>query len=436
MHATPNGPGLSLSGGGYRAAAFHLGTLKKLEELKVLSKIDVCSTISGGSITGAAWCLYDGDYNSFHKLMEQKLQTKGVVRFVLLSTSTLLIAVMVVLLLIGPVILSFTKFAYLVFPLLFVFFFLLIKFQFRIWPVSKIIEKAYDKFFYEGKTLSQLKDRPLLAIGSSNLQTGRPFTFSKKKMSDSFYSSKDNFDPPITFKQAGFPVARAVMASSSVPFAFTPVTIDTGFFTTPADALKVYPQLVDGGVYDNQGIQKITEQKSMYECNIIITSDAGGNFLSDARYANTFTLLLRTVNLFMNRIKNAQMAQQVFKDAAAMDRPIAYLSLGWGIEKCIPGFVKNMMDGLVPVSVINFHNFEQQWIDAPAKFKAEIHTHLERKTNYALIESRNLNADELALARGTSTNLARLEPKRIDCLIRHAENLTELQVKLYCLSLL
>jgi NTE family protein len=52
--------GLALSGGGYRAAAFHLGTLRALHKLDVLEKVDVFSTISGGSITGAACFLLIG----------------------------------------------------------------------------------------------------------------------------------------------------------------------------------------------------------------------------------------------------------------------------------------------------------------------------------------------------------------------------------------
>ena len=42
--------GLSLSGGGSRAVAFHLGTLRALEDLKLLDEIDVISGVSGGSI--------------------------------------------------------------------------------------------------------------------------------------------------------------------------------------------------------------------------------------------------------------------------------------------------------------------------------------------------------------------------------------------------
>ena len=48
---------LTFSGGGYRATAYHLGTLWMLHHLKVddgtlLEHVEVLSTISGGSITG------------------------------------------------------------------------------------------------------------------------------------------------------------------------------------------------------------------------------------------------------------------------------------------------------------------------------------------------------------------------------------------------
>ena len=44
--------GLALSGGGFRAAAFHLGVFRKLEELGLLAKIDLLTCVSGGSIAG------------------------------------------------------------------------------------------------------------------------------------------------------------------------------------------------------------------------------------------------------------------------------------------------------------------------------------------------------------------------------------------------
>lgn len=44
---------MCLSGGGYRAALFHLGALRRLNELGALGRIDTISGVSGGSILAA-----------------------------------------------------------------------------------------------------------------------------------------------------------------------------------------------------------------------------------------------------------------------------------------------------------------------------------------------------------------------------------------------
>lgn len=46
---------LSLSGGGYRAAAFHLGTLSLMHRVGLLPSVVGLSTVSGGTICGMAW---------------------------------------------------------------------------------------------------------------------------------------------------------------------------------------------------------------------------------------------------------------------------------------------------------------------------------------------------------------------------------------------
>src|SRR5262245_41108238 len=48
-----SGIALCLSGGGYRAAIFHLGALRRLNELGILSHVDTISAVSGGSILAA-----------------------------------------------------------------------------------------------------------------------------------------------------------------------------------------------------------------------------------------------------------------------------------------------------------------------------------------------------------------------------------------------
>ncbi|MCI0571741.1 MAG: patatin-like phospholipase family protein [Myxococcaceae bacterium] len=48
---------LAFSGGGYRAAAYHLGTLALLHRVGLLEDVRALSTVSGGTLTGCAWAL-------------------------------------------------------------------------------------------------------------------------------------------------------------------------------------------------------------------------------------------------------------------------------------------------------------------------------------------------------------------------------------------
>lgn len=424
--------GLSFSGGGYRAAAFHIGTLSKLKEMGVIEKVDVLSTISGGSITGACFCLTDKNYEDFEKELKNSLITKSVIRYVLLSRHSILAYLIAFILLSAFFYFPFTSHAWLSPILIGVVVILICFFQYKIWDISAIIEKAYDSFFYKKATLKDLCNQPLLAIGSTNIQTCRPFTFSKNKMEDSSYAYRKH---PIKFLHNEFPVSRAVMASSCVPFAFTPVSINKEYFVNPSDAEEVDPQLIDGGVYDNQGIQKITQPGSSYECDIIITSDAGNKLPFSKSYNNVFVLLIRTMDVFMTRIKNFQMAQNVYSNTKYANKSIAYFSLGWDIENCIPGFVSNLINGKIASDILSSHKIPIEWLKNPQQYKTEITELIESNVGYNSIIKNLLKPEQLEIARSVGTNLACLSKDQVSFLSTHAANLTELQVKLYCPTL-
>ncbi len=61
--------GIALSGGGSRAIAFHLGCLRALNDLNVLQRARVLSTVSGGSVIGAMYATHEGTFEEFeHKV--------------------------------------------------------------------------------------------------------------------------------------------------------------------------------------------------------------------------------------------------------------------------------------------------------------------------------------------------------------------------------
>jgi NTE family protein len=426
--------GLALSGGGYRAASFHLGTLRKLNSLGILDKVDILSTISGGSIIGAYYVLCKNNFNKFDHDFSLLLK-KSVIKKVLLSSTFIRIVAVVLLVLILFIYFQFfTSFPWISIILLITGLYFVIKYQFTIFPVSRIIEEIYDAIFYQKSTLNQFKDKPVIAINSTNLDTGRLFTFSKNRMGDSKYTNEET-----QFDSNDFPIARSVMASTCVPFAFTPVSVGKHYFTKSAAGSYMKPLLVDGGVYDNQGIHKITHPSNPpkyindYECDIIITSDAGNKMSFGSAYNNVLTLLSRTSDLFMNRIKMLQIMQNLYQNATGAKKEIAYISLGWDMDKCIPGFVQNLREGKIIDIVKAAHGLTDEFI---ANHDDEaIKIHLEHRVGYQLILQQNISEEDLKTARSVSTNLTALSDKQISVLSKHAELQTELQVKLYCPSL-
>jgi NTE family protein len=419
--------GLSLSGGGYRATAFHLGTLNALQRLGLLDKVEVISTISGGSITGAYYCLEKANYENFRASLYDGLLNKNVIKRVVFSFRISLFFILSLIYLGVAIYSLFTPYPW-AFPLLLIlYFFVVIKFQFHLFPISSEIEKAYDAFFFKKKQLGDLPTTPVIAIGSTNIQTTRPFTFSKTYMQDSSYLKMG-----IQFNPQTFPISRAVMASSCVPFAFTPIRIDRKYFINPADASRIHPILVDGGVYDNQGIHKLT-QKGQFECSHVITSDAGAGDKKEVKISNTFSLLLKIVDVFMSRIKKAQMVQDIYENVNNANKEIAYYTLGWDAKSCIPGFVKNLASKLITQSVIDAHQFKAEWVAEPELNRATIEAYLKDRIQYDKLDFPN--DVEKNIARTVGTNLTTLKKEQVDALIKQAECLTELQVKLYCPSL-
>lgn len=419
--------GLALSGGGYRAATYHIGTIRALKKLDLLDRINVISTNSGGSITGACYSLYHNSYDEFENAVLNGVQQSVVGRVIkhprFLIPFSIFLALTVI-----SLILLFSSYAWIniiIWPSII----LAIGFaQFEILPISRIIERIYDKLFFRNRTLSDFSPEFQITINSTNLETGRIFHFSRGKMGDSKYQYRDNLES-ITFNPKSFPVSKAVMASSCVPFAFTPVKISKEYFINPLHSNEVSPRLVDGGVYDNQGIHKLTFPKSSSYCDNVIISDAGTELPFKNSYKNVIALLIRTSNVFMNRIKNFQMMDNLYRIPTEQDSMVAYQSLGFNLENSIEEFMNMLKSGYLSAEVIKAHKIPTDWIES--RKWVEIEELVSKNVNLQLILNKGCSKEELNTARLVGTNLIPLKKKQTLALIKHSETITELQVRLF-----
>ncbi|WP_044539898.1 patatin-like phospholipase family protein [Bradyrhizobium sp. LTSP885] len=240
------GLGLALSGGGFRATLFHIGTCWRLIELGILPQLTRVSSVSGGSVfagvLASQWTdvAKDPTPKSYQDLVVAPLRA-----FCRMQIDTLSI---------GEGLLSPLKSA------------------------SDEVAEKYSQFLFRG-SLNQLVDAPAFVFNATNLQTGRSFRFSKPYMGD--YRIGLIRNPTLS-------LAQVVAASSAFPPFLSPVILDhPGHFEAVEGAdLNGRPEytdrifLSDGGVYDNLGLETVWNR---YQT--VLVSDAGAPFGLDGTVA-------------------------------------------------------------------------------------------------------------------------------------------------------
>lgn len=248
--------GLALSGGGSRAIAFHLGCLRALQELEVLDKVKVLSTVSGGSVIGALYALSDEPFSEFEKRIRTIL-VRGLARPTIRTAFLTAEGPKAVLCwaVVGTINLIFVAGSNLMRLLAL---FLPIEKQ-KIWwfndwhpPIRRfasrttIFRRALDSALFKGARVNDLKDdKPLLIINAADLCTGTAFYFTAKE-SGSWRLGK--------LAYTDITLAHAVTASAAFPL-FLPALDEQLPFNRRDDSRRVERvSLTDGGVYDNLGL--------------------------------------------------------------------------------------------------------------------------------------------------------------------------------------
>lgn len=238
---------MSISGGGYRAAALGYGVLAALRETIItwegvekplLDELDVITGVSGGSLLVGYYMSYGKDtfdrfesdvlrYDLQTALLARTLSPRGLWR----QTS-------------------------------------------KRFGRSDILQELLDEQIFHGTSFGDLqRTRPMAIINATDIEYGERFEFTQ----DQFDHICSNLD--------ALPVARAVAASMTVPLVLSPITLwnykkDCPSTTNPLQlrshaAFSNYIHLVDGGLADNTGIQTPLELISARGGPIHSARDAG-----------------------------------------------------------------------------------------------------------------------------------------------------------------
>ncbi len=241
---------LSFSGGGTRAAAFSYGVLEELRDtsyvlddrrVRLLDEVDSISAVSGGSFTAAYYGLHgDQIFEDYEDVFLRRNVQRTLINGLL-----------------NPI--NWIK---------------MITTRFN---RTEMAIDYYDKQIFDHSTFSDIEARggPSIVINATDLGIGQRFSFTQEYFN------------LICSDLSSFSVARAVAASSAVPVAFAPVTLENHvdckldaeqWLESSAygevDNLRVrdlsegiksyfdtenrrFIHLVDGGVTDNLGIRSL-----------------------------------------------------------------------------------------------------------------------------------------------------------------------------------
>lgn len=332
--------GLALSGGGFRASLFHIGVLACLAERDALRHVEVLSCVSGGSIIGAHYYLEvqrllteksdkdigQQDYidivnrlaDDFLDGVETNLRSQ-----VLAEPWTNLKAMF------WP---SYTRTQ-------------------RLGELyeSRLFSRVRDgrgdesrwmhdlKFTPSGEDRATFKPKydnwrrrnkvPTLVLNATTLNTGHNWQFTATWMGEPPSSIDAEIDGNYRLRRMYYADApqglqrirlgHAVAASSCVPGLFEPLVLD-----------GLYPdktvRLVDGGVFDNQGVASLLEQ----DCSVMLVSDASGQMSAvDAPSAGMLGVPLRSFSVSMARVRQAEYHELDARRRSSILRGLMFLHM-------------------------------------------------------------------------------------------------------------
>lgn len=245
---------LTISGGGFRAAAYGLGTLNLLHLLGVLENVHMLSTISGGTITGAFYAArrkqgqsMDVIYDDFYKILgRDEILERSIANWGEAADTP------------GANYKLIRAFA------------------------DTYHQQLYGRDVFNLFWKPDLPEAPFhlqsVIFSATELNTGTAFRFQyashlpdqvneNGRFFDSYYIGNGNVTIPRD-RARQIRLADIVASSSCFPVGFEPLVLPDDFFPKDDPALifknsndTIVPierlGLIDGGVYDNQGIEAI-----------------------------------------------------------------------------------------------------------------------------------------------------------------------------------
>lgn len=243
---------LGLSGGGFRAAGFHLGVVTVLQRVGLLGEVRALSTVSGGTLVGARLMIglahgerFDEIHHALRRFLESADPVPAALARATAARTTLTRAL-----------------------------------------AQELDETLFASSRWQSPTLRELYDARIpMAEGSFNaceLRSGRPFRFAFSRGAHARVGHRGAHLPRKVAENVR--LADVAAASCAFPGAFEPMVVPDDLVwpddEVRAEAAAALGQgsigLVDGGVHDNQGIDPLLLASERVEesLGLVLVSDA------------------------------------------------------------------------------------------------------------------------------------------------------------------
>ncbi|HSC49362.1 MAG TPA: patatin-like phospholipase family protein [Gaiellaceae bacterium] len=295
QHAQPK-LGLALSGGGHRAAFFHVGVLARLAELGLLRRVEVISTVSGGSIVGALYYLHvknlleskpdaeigDADYVELVRAVEREYREAAATNVRGSGWANPLENFRMAL----PSYTRTDRVGELYEQ----------RFYARAWGDRRkpngrirmrdllIAPKGHEgRFDPDVENASRNAPVPILLLEATTVNTGHNWRFEAMYMGEpprqgmANVAAREDVDKNTILPRTvwddlpascrDFPLGSAVVASACFPGGFPPMQV-SGLYKDKGWVVE----LIDGGVHDNQGVEGLDDRG----CTHLVISDGSG----------------------------------------------------------------------------------------------------------------------------------------------------------------
>jgi predicted acylesterase/phospholipase RssA len=174
---------------------------------------------------------------------------------------------------------------------------------------------------------------PALVLNATTVNTGRGWQFKPTWMGESPWVLSEGADNIERLEWANYNtkagwwmrLARAVAASACVPGIFAPLKMDPSYETVDVE-------LVDGGVYDNQGVAALLAMN----CNVLMVSDASGQLKLERKAPTGLSGIAqyaqRAMDILMERVRQATYADLDARRLTGLVRGLMFQHMKEGLD--------------------------------------------------------------------------------------------------------